>query len=91
MSKDTEALNIVNFVKELLDNESNSVRDLYYSLEADTVSQAHPTHPWIEEEFYDGIRRVSITIEYKDGELVEGERKRLSEFMHNDDPKDFYE
>lgn len=88
--KKKECIEILKHALWVVENDNNEVRDLSYKLEADTVTQAHPTHPWVEKEFYDGIRRISITVEYKDGELVEQSREQLSKFMHNDKQKDIH-
>ena len=83
--KKTEALNIIKHLLSEIEEKSNQVIDLSYSLDAGTVNHAHPLH-LITRNFYDGTRTITITVEYRDGELTERSRHEVLEFFHDKNP-----
>ena len=83
-----EAFNIIEWLKTEITKEGNEIIDLSYSIDVGHINQMHPLKPWVQEEFYDGVMKISINIEYKDSDLVKKERKRLMKFMHNENPEE---
>ena len=85
--KKTEALNIIKHLLSEIEEKSNEVIDLSYRLDAGTVNHAHPLKSWITRNFYDGTRTITITVEYRDGELTERSRHEVLEFFHDKNPE----
>ena len=78
----TDSINIIKHLLSEVEKESNEVTDLSYRLDVGTRTESHPINPWIEKNFYNGNRTITITVEYNDAELEKKSRKEIIKFFN---------